>query len=43
MDDMIRLLLDTLVPDMAHGSEARIHPYTVDGRQVDVNCARRVG
>lgn len=37
MDDMIRLLIDALVPDMAYRAESRVHPYTLDGRQVDVN------
>jgi phenylalanyl-tRNA synthetase alpha chain len=38
MDDMTALLIDALTPDTAYRTEARIHPYTVDGRQVDVNA-----
>ena len=38
MDQMIALLLDALVPGMASRSEARLHPYTLDGRQVDVEA-----
>lgn len=38
MDDMTRLLVDALVPDMAYRCEARTHPYTLDGRQVDVEA-----
>jgi phenylalanyl-tRNA synthetase alpha chain len=38
MDDMTALLIDALTPDMAYRTEARIHPYTVDGRHVDVNA-----
>jgi phenylalanyl-tRNA synthetase alpha chain len=37
MDEMIRLLIDALVPGMAYRAESRVHPYTLDGRQVDVN------
>jgi phenylalanyl-tRNA synthetase alpha chain len=37
LDDMTQVLIDALVPDMAYRSEARIHPYTLDGRQVDVD------
>ncbi|MBO0714062.1 MAG: hypothetical protein J2P59_04865, partial [Acidimicrobiales bacterium] len=36
MDEMTRLLTEALVPDRAHRSEGRVHPYTLDGRQVDV-------
>jgi phenylalanyl-tRNA synthetase alpha chain len=38
MDDMIRLLLDALVPRTRSRTEPRVHPYTVDGRQVDVEA-----
>jgi phenylalanyl-tRNA synthetase alpha chain len=38
LDDMTALLIDALTPDVAYRTEARIHPYTVDGRQVDVNA-----
>jgi phenylalanyl-tRNA synthetase alpha chain len=38
MDDMTHLLIDALVPDMTYRREARIHPYTLDGRQVDVDA-----
>lgn len=36
MDEMTRLLIGALVPGLAYRSEARVHPYTLDGRQVDV-------
>lgn len=39
MDDMTRVLIDSLVPGMSFRTEPRIHPYTLDGRQVDVNAA----
>jgi phenylalanyl-tRNA synthetase alpha chain len=38
MDDMTRLLIDTLVPDMPYRTEPRVHPYTLEGRQVDVDA-----
>lgn len=43
MDYMIRLLIEALVPGMAYRAESRVHPYTVDGRQVDVNFSGGVG
>ena len=36
IDEMTALLLDALVPGLRHRVEARVHPYTLDGRQVDV-------
>lgn len=36
MDEMVDLLATALVPGMPYRSEARVHPYTLDGRQVDV-------
>jgi phenylalanyl-tRNA synthetase alpha chain len=36
MDDMIALLVDTLAPSRSWRGEPRVHPYTVEGRQVDV-------
>jgi phenylalanyl-tRNA synthetase alpha chain len=36
MDAMTRVLIDVLVPGMEYRVEARVHPYTLDGRQVDV-------
>lgn len=36
MDDMVSLLLGALVPGLPHRQESRIHPYTLEGRQVDV-------
>jgi phenylalanyl-tRNA synthetase alpha chain len=36
MDEMITLLVDALAPGRRWRAEPRIHPYTVDGRQVDV-------
>ena len=38
MDEMIRLLIDALVPGTPYRSEPRMHPYTLDGRQVDVDA-----
>jgi phenylalanyl-tRNA synthetase alpha chain len=37
MDAMTRLLIDALVPGMEYRAEPRVHPYTLDGRQVDVS------
>lgn len=36
MDHMTELLLDALAPGSRWRTEPRIHPYTLDGRQVDV-------
>lgn len=36
MDQMCQLLVDALTPGMAWRSESRVHPYTLDGRQIDV-------
>ena len=36
MDQMIAVLLGALVPGLPHRQEPRTHPYTLDGRQVDV-------
>jgi phenylalanyl-tRNA synthetase alpha chain len=36
MDEMISLLLEALTPGLRHREEARVHPYTLNGRQVDV-------
>lgn len=36
MDEMCQLLVDALTPGMEWRSEARVHPYTLDGRQIDV-------
>jgi phenylalanyl-tRNA synthetase alpha chain len=36
MDEMITLLVDALAPGRRWRAEPRIHPYTIDGRQVDV-------
>ena len=36
LDDMTRLLAETLVPGRPWRWEPRTHPYTLDGRQVDV-------
>jgi phenylalanyl-tRNA synthetase alpha chain len=36
MDEMIALLLETLAPGLPSRQEARAHPYTRGGRQVDV-------
>jgi phenylalanyl-tRNA synthetase alpha chain len=36
MDQMIAILLGALVPGLPHRQQSRTHPYTLDGRQVDV-------
>lgn len=36
MDEMVELLLQVLVPGSSSRTEMRVHPYTLDGRQVDV-------
>jgi len=36
MDEMIALLLQALAPGLPCRQEARVHPYTLNGRQVDV-------
>lgn len=36
LDQMVEMLLDVLVPGRPSRSHPRVHPYTVDGRQVDV-------
>jgi phenylalanyl-tRNA synthetase alpha chain len=36
MDEMVRLLVDALAPGRRWRAEPRTHPYTIDGRQVDV-------
>jgi phenylalanyl-tRNA synthetase alpha chain len=36
MDEMITLLVDALAPGRRWRAEPRTHPYTIDGRQVDV-------
>jgi phenylalanyl-tRNA synthetase alpha chain len=38
MDDMVERLVHALAPGRQHRSEASAHPYTVDGRQVDVRA-----
>jgi phenylalanyl-tRNA synthetase alpha chain len=38
MDEMTRLLIDALVPGMPYRTEPRVHPYTIGGRQVDVDA-----
>ncbi len=40
MDQMITLLVDVLAPGRRWRAEPRVHPYTVDGRQVDVQDDR---
>jgi phenylalanyl-tRNA synthetase alpha chain len=37
MDQMIAILLGALAPGRAHRELPRTHPYTLDGRQVDVD------
>lgn len=36
LEEMLRLLVDALVPGRAWRWEPRVHPYTLQGRQVDV-------
>lgn len=36
MDQMIAILLGALAPGLPHRQQPRAHPYTLDGRQVDV-------
>jgi phenylalanyl-tRNA synthetase alpha chain len=36
LDEMIAVLLGALMPGRAYRCEPRVHPYTVDGRQLDV-------
>jgi phenylalanyl-tRNA synthetase alpha chain len=36
LDEMIDRLAGALVPGLPYRSEPRVHPYTLDGRQVDV-------
>ena len=36
MDQMCQLLVDALTPTVDWRTESRVHPYTLDGRQVDV-------
>jgi phenylalanyl-tRNA synthetase alpha chain len=36
LDEMVRLLVEALTPGWPYRSEPRLHPYTLDGRQVDV-------
>ena len=46
MDQMIAVLLGVLTPGLAHRQQPRTHPYTLDGRQVDIrqdDCWVEVG
>ena len=36
MDEMIGALAEALVPGAEHRAEPRVHPYTLNGRQVDI-------
>ncbi|WP_261717284.1 hypothetical protein [Streptomyces sp. FZ201] len=36
LDDMVSSLLDGLLPGTTYRTERRVHPYTLEGRQVDV-------
>jgi len=38
MDEMTRLLIDALLPGTVYRAEPRVHPYTLDGRQIDVHA-----
>jgi phenylalanyl-tRNA synthetase alpha chain len=37
MDEMIAILTSTLLPGRSYRTEPRVHPYTLNGRQVDVD------
>ena len=37
LDEMISLVVSAIVPGIAHHTSAASHPYTTDGRQVDVD------
>jgi phenylalanyl-tRNA synthetase alpha chain len=39
LDDMTSLLAGALVPGLPHRADARVHPYTLGGRQVDVRAS----
>jgi phenylalanyl-tRNA synthetase alpha chain len=41
LDGMIARLADTLAPGRSYRSEARTHPYTLEGRQVDVEAGEQ--
>ena len=43
LDEMITVLLGTLLPGRPSRQEPRQHPYTTGGRQVDVAPGRRLG
>ena len=36
LQEMVRLLVDAMTPGRPYRSEPRVHPYTLDGRQVDL-------
>jgi phenylalanyl-tRNA synthetase alpha chain len=36
LDQMISILLGALTPELRHRQQPRVHPYTLNGRQVDV-------
>jgi phenylalanyl-tRNA synthetase alpha chain len=38
MDEMVDRLAGALLPGTAYRSEPRVHPYTLDGRQVDIRA-----
>jgi phenylalanyl-tRNA synthetase alpha chain len=41
LNEMVDVLLDAMVPGLEHRAEARVHPYTRTGRQVDVAISGR--
>ncbi|HVM15462.1 MAG TPA: hypothetical protein VM287_14195 [Egibacteraceae bacterium] len=41
MDEMVHVLLQALVPATPWRMEPRVHPYTVNGRQVDVEAGNQ--
>ncbi|WP_031078618.1 hypothetical protein [Streptomyces sp. NRRL WC-3742] len=38
LDGMVTTLVEALLPGAKHRHEDRVHPYTLSGRQVDVEC-----
>lgn len=41
LEEMIARLVETLTPGLAYRAERRVHPYTLEGRQVDVTTGER--
>jgi phenylalanyl-tRNA synthetase alpha chain len=41
LDEMVACLTDVLAPGRSYRSQPRVHPYTLEGRQVDVAAGNR--